>query len=117
MTSNSYFFGKRVTLAEVAAFVMNEYHYGDECFWKFNSGSLDFLGSVYLLWTIVNSVPENMQARRALDRNRAVRNSCKNTRKGRKLWKVVGRTNYPGISNAWSDVFELKQEFRKSASS
>lgn len=114
MTSNSYFFGKRVTLAEVAAFVMNEYNYGEEVGWKFNSGHLGFLGSVYSLWAVANNVPRNKQAKHPLDRNRAVRNSCKNTKVGRKYWSVAGRTNYPGISNAWSDVFELKQEFRKS---
>lgn len=81
--------------------------------YKFNSGNLDFLGDVYCKWAELNNVPRSKQANHPLHRNQAVRNSCKNTKEGKKYWKVVGRINYPGISNNYSDVFELKEEFRK----
>lgn len=104
----------RATLAECAAIVMNECEeYGVNCNWKFDSGCLDFLGEAYFKYVGINGIPKHKQAKHPLIRNQAVRNSCKNTKAGKKYWKVVGRINYPGISNTYSDVFELKEEFRK----
>lgn len=104
----------RYILAYCAVMIMNEYvKEGIITNYKFNSGNLDFLGDVYSKWVELNDVPRSKQSKHALYRNQAVRNSCKNTRTGKKYWKVVGRINYPGISNNYSDVFELKEEFRK----
>ena len=104
----------KLTLAECAVIVMNEYvQDGMIVNWKFDSGYLDFLGGVYYRYVELNNVPLRKQAKHPIFRNQAVRNSCKNTKAGKKYWKVVGRINYPGISNAPSDVFELKEEFRK----
>lgn len=100
-----------VTLAECGVMVMNEYGVNHD--WKFNLGCLGFLGKSYFKYVNLNNIPKRKQANHPLLRNQAVRNSCKNTKVGKKYWEVVGRINYPGISNAYSDVFELKEEFRK----
>ena len=103
----------RISLAKCAAIVMNRSEYAENVFWKFNSGHLDFLGEVYAFYVELNNVPKEKQRKSALQRNQAVRYSCKRSKDGKKYWRVSGRINYPGISNAYSDVFELKEEYRR----
>ena len=100
------------SLARCAAIVMNRPEYAENVNWKFNSGHLDFLGEVYALYVEVNNVPKEKQCKSALQRNQAVRRSCKGSKDGAEYWHVSGRINYPGISNAYSDVFELKEKYR-----
>lgn len=86
--------------------IMNECdEYGLDTGWKFNSGCLEFLGEVYFKYVELNGVPKDKQPSHPLLRNKAVRDACRYTKKGRKFWKVVGRINYPGIINASCDVF------------
>lgn len=102
-----------ISIAKCAAIVINRNEYAENVNWKFNSGHLDFLGQVYALYVELNNVPKEEQCKSALQRNQAVRSSCKRSKDGAKYWRVSGHINYPGISNAYSDVFELKEKYRK----
>lgn len=103
----------RISMAKCAAIVINKNEYAENVNWKFNSGHLDFLGEVYALYVELNNVPKEKQCKSAPQRNQAVRRSCKGSKDGSKHWRVSGRINYPGISNAYSDVFELKEKYRR----
>lgn len=101
----------KYSIAYCAVIEMNEYvRRGDISDWKFRSGDLDFQHSVYDRYLDMNGMQK--KRRNPLTILQQVRRSCRHSRDGRKYFNVTGFINYPGISNSWSPVFELKPEYR-----